>query len=162
MTMTGREVASHQNPTDREVPKASVATTASSALFSPVAAAAKAAAEAATSPFASARFVPPTALARVQKSWELVEPKKLAIGLDFFRLVFTNHPHLLGLFPFGHLKEWNELRESAFLKLHAVRVMTAVGHVVADVSDVASQAPALRLLGKRHVQYGVIPEMYDT
>jgi len=89
---------------------------------------------------------------QVRSTWKVVEADLEANGVAFFRNVFRLAPAALHLFSF---RDQPNLFESKPLKAHAVLVMQAVGSAVAGLSDVAKLVPVLKMLGKKHLTYGV-------
>ena len=96
--------------------------------------------------------------AKVQDTWKLVEANLESNGVAFFKKIFEIAPGALQLFSF---KDESNLYESPKLKAHAVKVMKTVGVAVAGLQEVEKLIPVLKSLGKKHVDYGVVPEHYD-
>ena len=95
----------------------------------------------------------------VQKTWRLVEANLEEHGVTLFRNIFRLAPDVLQIFSF---RDRPNLYESPELKSHAVRVMSTVGVAVAGLGDIAKLVPVLRMLGKKHLAYGVKKEYYPV
>ncbi|XP_033123167.1 neuroglobin-like [Anneissia japonica] len=101
----------------------------------------------------------------VQQSWKsLVDRNALdSTGVNMFTRLFTQHPELLSIFPFGDLGlEIHELKEHPKFAYHAGRVMKTVGTAVNGLDNVEALIPKLESLGKRHKKYKAKPEYFQA
>ena len=85
----------------------------------------------------------------VRSTWALAKPNAEAIGLGFYRRLFELDPVLRILFP-------------ADLRGQTEKLMQILGVAVASLDRLETITPALELLGRRHVDYGVQDTHYDT
>lgn len=81
------------------------------------------------------------------------------VGVILFKQIFTIAPQALQLFSF---KDEADLYESPNLKKHALGVVKAVGLAVGALRELEKLVPMLQGLGRKHVDYGVLPEHYDV
>lgn len=88
----------------------------------------------------------------VQESFEKVKPIASAAAEIFYTKLFEFDPELKPLFPSGE-----EAMQSQGNKL-----MTMLGAAVAGLSNIEALIPVLEGLGKRHVDYHVLPSHYAT
>ena len=91
----------------------------------------------------------PDFVSLVRATWRLVAPNGVPIGLLFYARLFELDPSLRALFPED-------------LTPHAKKLAQAMSYAVASLDRLDSIAPALEMLGRRHVGYGVRDHDYDT
>ena len=84
----------------------------------------------------------------VQNSWELVVPVKEQTAELFYRKLFQTAPEVKPLFKDD-------------IKAQGEKLVTAINLVVNSLNNLDHVVPALQDMGKRHVDYGVLPEHYD-
>jgi hemoglobin-like flavoprotein len=85
----------------------------------------------------------------VRQSWTLLEPNAQAAGELFYSVLFEMDPSLRPMFK-------TDIREQAG------KLMQAIGFVVKGMDRLDTVVPVLQDLGKRHVNYGVVPQHYDV
>lgn len=114
---------------------------------------------------ALAEFVPPPPLtdeykAAAAESWALVETlDPEVVGVMLFKNIFEIAPEAVQMFSF---KDEPNMYESKSLKAHGARVVRTVGTAVAGLKDIEKLVPVLVGLGRKHVQYGVLPDHYGV
>ncbi|CAF0697975.1 globin family protein [Candidatus Methylacidithermus pantelleriae] len=86
--------------------------------------------------------------ALVRQSWEWIEPNAQAAGELFYSVLFEMAPSVRPMFKTAISEQANKL-------------MQAIGFVVKGMDRWDTVVPVLQDLGRRHVQYGVMPEHYD-
>ncbi len=91
----------------------------------------------------------PQEIALVQESWKSVEPIAETAADLFYGRLFELDPALKPLF-------------TTDIKEQGKKLMQMIGVVVAGLSKLESIVPAVQSLGRRHGDYGVEPEHYDT
>lgn len=95
----------------------------------------------------------------VQASWEVVCANVEEVGCDVIIAFVQSGPEVAAMFPhFGSLP-LDEMRSSPALRRHGVTVVSAVGRVVAGLSDLASVERLIDSLAVRHASYGVTDAM---
>jgi hemoglobin-like flavoprotein len=106
---------------------------------------------------------------RVTNSWKLVEDKREKVGVEFFLSLFEEHPQAADLFHFGNQvmytsgkidRRSQDVPKS--LKVHARKVMDAVGLCVQGIEHLPDLVPTLRTLGTLHASLGVQDFHYDV
>ena len=105
--------------------------------------------------------LPSPPLPRRPRPHRRLPPSTQAVGVLFFKRIFEIAPGALELFSFRDVPA-PELYESAKLKSHALKVMNTVGVAVSMLDDVPALLPVLEGLGKKHVDYGVVPAHYEV
>lgn len=85
----------------------------------------------------------------VQSTFEAMAPKGEQLTETFYKELFTRDPSLKPLFK-GDLKEQRR------------KLLASIAMVVRALHAPEPIIPAVQALGKRHVDYGVKPEHYDT
>lgn len=85
----------------------------------------------------------------VQDTWGMVKPIKERAAELFYGRLFEMDPSIKALFK-GDIVDQGE------------KLMTSLNLVVEALTDLDSVVPVLQDMGKRHVEYGVQPEHYDT
>lgn len=88
----------------------------------------------------------------VQESFEKVKPIAGTAAEIFYSKLFELDPALKPLFPTG---------EEA-MKTQGNKLMTMLAAAVAGLSNLEALVPVLQNLGKRHVEYKVVPSHYNT
>ena len=83
----------------------------------------------------------------VQSSFALIEPKAKEAGMALYARLFTLDPSLRTLFR-GEIKE------------QAIHIMAVVGATADSLDNMEEMLPYLYALGRRHVEYGVLPKHY--
>ncbi|QDV62901.1 globin family protein [Crateriforma conspicua] len=91
----------------------------------------------------------PNQIELVQSSWEQVKPISEQAAELFYGKLFDLDPSLKPLFK-GDMKEQGK------------KLMATLSLAVASLTKLESLLPALKDLGRRHVQYGVPDESYQT
>jgi hemoglobin-like flavoprotein len=91
----------------------------------------------------------PDQIALVQGSWEKVKPISSQAAELFYGRLFELDPSLKSLFK-GDMKEQGK------------KLMTTLNLAVASLTKLDTILPAVRELGRRHVQYGVPLSSYET
>lgn len=91
----------------------------------------------------------PDYIATVRATWALAKPNATAIALLFYKRLFELDPTLRRLFP-------------ADIAPQAGKLMQTLGVAVASLDRLETITPAVELLGRRHVDYGVLDADYDT
>jgi hemoglobin-like flavoprotein len=85
----------------------------------------------------------------VQRSWRQVLPIADTAAELFYTRLFTLDPSLKSLFK-------------GDMKAQGRKLMTMIGTAVNGLSKLDSLVPAVQDLGRRHVNYGVKDQHYDT
>lgn len=88
----------------------------------------------------------------VQESFEKVKPIAATAAEIFYSKLFELDPDLKPLFPTG---------EEA-MKTQGNKLMTMLAAAVAGLSNLEALIPVLQNLGKKHVEYKVVPSHYNT
>lgn len=91
----------------------------------------------------------PEKIELVQNSWEKVKPISETAATLFYGRLFELNPDLEALF-------------SGDMKAQGQKLMTMINTAVVGLRNLDSIVPAVQALGRRHVDYGVKPEDYDT
>lgn len=91
----------------------------------------------------------PTTIDLVRTSWAKVVPIADTVGKLFYANLFEADPMLKGMFK-GDIEQ------------QAGKLMQVVGAAVGKLDEPAVLLPMLEALGRRHVDYGVVPAHYDT
>ena len=91
----------------------------------------------------------PEQIKLVQESFKKVEPIAEKAAELFYGKLFELDPEIKPLFK-GDMKEQGR------------KLMSIIGTAVNSLNDLPSIVPAVQDLGKRHVDYGVSNEHYDT
>ena len=91
----------------------------------------------------------PEQIEMVQSSWKKVIPIREQAAELFYGRLFELDPKLKSLFS-GDMKEQGR------------KLTTMIATAVNGLNDLESIVPAVQDLGKRHVDYGVSAEDYDT
>ncbi len=86
----------------------------------------------------------------LRKSWAVATPKADALLTRFYETLFQMAPQAAGMFSGTDM-------ESQKSKLGA-----ALGLVVREIETPGKILPTLHVLGRRHAEYGVVPEDYDV
>jgi hemoglobin-like flavoprotein len=94
-------------------------------------------------------MVSPTQVSLVQNSWTKVGPIAETAADLFYGRLFELDPSLRELFP----EEMAEQKK---------KLMQTLAVCVNGLSDLGEIVPAVQALGKRHVDYNVKPEQYET
>jgi hemoglobin-like flavoprotein len=102
----------------------------------------------------------------VTQSWILVADEVEMVGVDFFLRLFRQYPHAADLFRFGscilNVKAGDSKNVPKSLRVHAKKVMDAVGTCVAGLTYLPDLVPTLRMLGQMHASLGVQAFHYDV
>jgi nitric oxide dioxygenase len=85
----------------------------------------------------------------VRSTWALATPNAESIGLGFYARLFELDPALRMLFPLD-------------VRGQTAKLMQMLGVAIASLDRLETLAPALELLGRRHVGYGVQDTHYET
>jgi len=85
----------------------------------------------------------------IQKSFDLIEPIAETAASLFYARLFELNPTLRPMFQ-------------ADLKLHGEKLMTALKLVVIGLDSPEIIIPAVESLGRRHVEYGVQVQHFET
>ena len=85
----------------------------------------------------------------VQATFAQIEPTAAGFAVTFYQRLFKLNPTLVPLFKTD-------------LEQQAVRLMEKLAVAVVALEDLASIAPLVQRLGRRHAGYGVRPADYDT
>jgi hemoglobin-like flavoprotein len=85
----------------------------------------------------------------VQATWREIAPNATGAALLFYARLFEIDPSLRRLFP-------------ADLTPQAGKLMQTLGVAVASLERLEQITPTVELLGRRHVDYGVLDSDYDT
>jgi hemoglobin-like flavoprotein len=91
----------------------------------------------------------PAQVADVQQSFAQLRPQADTVAARFYQRLFTLDPSVRRLFPDD-------------LTAQGRKLMDMLGFVVHGLPRVDTILPAVQALGRRHVQYGVQPEHYQT
>jgi hemoglobin-like flavoprotein len=91
----------------------------------------------------------PRQIALVRESWQCVLPIKERAAELFYQRLFELDPSLEPLFR-GDMTEQGR------------KLMAMIGMVVSRLDQLGEIVPAVQQLGRRHAQYGVEDEHYDT
>lgn len=91
----------------------------------------------------------PEQVTLIKSSWNKIMPISDAAADLFYGKLFELNPGLKPLFK-GDMKE------------QGYRLMMMINTAVASLDNLDNIVPAVQKLGKRHVDYGVIEEDYDT
>lgn len=91
----------------------------------------------------------PRQIELVQQSWKNVEPIQTEAASLFYTKLFETDPALRPLFK-GDIKEQGR------------KLMAMITLVVNGLTRLETLVPRIRDLGKRHNEYGVRPEHYNT
>ena len=94
-------------------------------------------------------MVSPTQISLVQNSWAKVGPIAETAADLFYSRLFELDPSLRELFP----EEMSEQKK---------KLMQTLAVCVNGLNELAEIVPAVQALGKRHVDYNVKPEQYET
>ncbi|RUS71051.1 hypothetical protein EGW08_021185 [Elysia chlorotica] len=90
-------------------------------------------------------------------TWALVSDRKAIKqnGVNFFLVLFKEHPYMLKYFPaFKGLSE-DELGDSPLLKAHATSVMYAIKSYVGTIDDAETLAGLVTKMANSHVPRGI-------
>ena len=99
----------------------------------------------------------------VAHSWAVaMEMGETPLGVLLFRTLFTQAPFALKLFEDLRDIPPSELYDNAKFKDHATGVISTLNAGVQILDKPAALKPFLNSLGKRHVEYGVVPAHYDA
>lgn len=85
----------------------------------------------------------------VQDTWEMVKPIKETAAELFYGRLFELDPSVKPLFKSDMVEQGEKL-------------MTSLNVVVSSLTKLDAVVPVLQDMGKRHVDYGVLPEHYDS
>lgn len=85
----------------------------------------------------------------VQESWSKVVPIAEQAAAMFYGKLFELEPSVKPLF-------------STDLKEQGAKLMKTIGLAVHSLNNLPAVVPALRVLGKKHKSYGVVPSHYDA
>lgn len=91
----------------------------------------------------------PTQIANIKTSFALVEPIAEAAGALFYDRLFALDPSLRPLF-------------GADIRSQSEKLMQTLTVVVKGLDRLETIVPAVRALGMRHADYGVLDSHYDT
>ena len=91
----------------------------------------------------------PKQIELVQTSWELVKPVSEQAAEMFYAKLFEMDPDIKPLFK-GDMKEQGR------------KLMTMITTAVSSLHQLETILEPVQDLGRRHVDYGVRPEHYDT
>jgi hemoglobin-like flavoprotein len=91
----------------------------------------------------------PSQIQLVQSTWRDVAPDAQGAALIFYARLFELDPSLRRFFP-------------ADLGAHAVVLFQTLGNAVFSLDELETVAPALEMLGRRHVDYAVLDRDYDA
>ena len=91
----------------------------------------------------------PEQISLIKSSWDNVMPIADAAADLFYNKLFELDPSLKSLFK-GDMKEQGH------------KLMMMINTAVAGLENLEAIVPAVQSLGKRHVDYGVTAEDYDT
>jgi len=86
----------------------------------------------------------------VQESWEKVKPISETAAELFYTKLFELDPGVKPMFAESDMKEQGK------------KLMLMIGTAVKGLDTLGELVPAVQKLGKRHVDYGVKAEHYDT
>eukprot|EP00747_Dinoflagellata_sp_TGD_P210515 gnl/TRDRNA2_/TRDRNA2_83770_c0_seq1.p1 gnl/TRDRNA2_/TRDRNA2_83770_c0~~gnl/TRDRNA2_/TRDRNA2_83770_c0_seq1.p1 ORF type:complete len:164 (-),score=38.64 gnl/TRDRNA2_/TRDRNA2_83770_c0_seq1:176-667(-) len=81
------------------------------------------------------------------------------VGWVIFMQIFKIAPEAKALFRFDDAED---VAYSTKMKRHGANVVKTVGTAVGLLRDLPTLVPVLQDLGKRHVNYGVVPAHYDV
>jgi len=96
----------------------------------------------------------------IYQSWEKVSIGLNLIGVTLMKNIFRIAPEALQLYSF---RDVEQLYASEELKEHYTKLLTSLGTVIQSMKDPKEDAVRLlRQLGKRHINYGVLPEHYPV
>ena len=90
----------------------------------------------------------PKQIELVQTSWESVEPIAETAAELFYGRLFEVAPEVKPLFK-------------GDMKTQGAKLMRMIGTAVRALNDLEAVVPAVQAMGRRHVDYGVVPEHYD-
>jgi hemoglobin-like flavoprotein len=85
----------------------------------------------------------------VRSTWALATPNAESIGLGFYARLFELDPALRMLFPLD-------------VRAQTTKLMQTLAVAIASLDRLETLTPALELLGRRHVGYGVHDSHYET
>jgi hemoglobin-like flavoprotein len=88
-------------------------------------------------------------IAMVQSTWAKVLPIKDTAASLFYGKLFELDPELRPMFK-------------ASLEEQGAKLMTMIDAAVGGLGDLGALVPAVQDLGRRHANYGVVDEHYDT
>jgi hemoglobin-like flavoprotein len=91
----------------------------------------------------------PAQVADVQQSFAQLRPRADTVAARFYQRLLTLDPAVRPLFPDD-------------LTAQGRKLMDMLGLVVHGLPRVDTILPVVQALGRRHVQYGVLPEHYAT
>ena len=91
----------------------------------------------------------PQDIGLVRNTWQIVKPNMFAVAEIFYRRLFELDPDLKALFR-GDMQEQGR------------RLMTVINYCVDNLDNLGAVVPRVETLGRRHVDYGVQDEHYDT
>ncbi|CAG5130126.1 unnamed protein product [Candidula unifasciata] len=96
----------------------------------------------------------------VQQTWDIIKRDIERVGVVMF-MGLLEDPEIRGSFRSFRDKTMEELKASAVLRSHVLRVMGAVEKVVARLDNEEKLVTLLHELGQRHLVYSVRPEFLD-
>ncbi|OUT59804.1 MAG: hemin receptor [Rhodopirellula sp. TMED11] len=91
----------------------------------------------------------PAQIELVQSTWDAVKPNADTVAELFYQRLFELAPSLKPLFK-GDMKEQGK------------KLMATLSLAVASLTKLEEILPAVQALGRRHVEYGVPEESYQT
>ncbi|QDT58780.1 Bacterial hemoglobin [Stieleria bergensis] len=91
----------------------------------------------------------PAQIELVQSTWDAVKPNADTVAELFYQRLFELDPSLKPLFK-GDMKEQGK------------KLMATLSLAVASLTKLEEILPAVQALGRRHVEYGVPEESYQT
>eukprot|EP00055_Hartaetosiga_balthica_P006531 m.20632 g.20632 ORF g.20632 m.20632 type:complete len:166 (+) comp5267_c0_seq1:447-944(+) len=101
----------------------------------------------------------PALIKTIQDSWDKVEGVGFqTVGILLFKRIFELAPEAIALFSF---RDEPDMYNSKMFKKHALIVVQGVDKAVKNLTDLGVVIPLLSRMGKKHVEYGVIPAHYD-
>ncbi|BFZ11773.1 hypothetical protein BsWGS_14812 [Bradybaena similaris] len=96
----------------------------------------------------------------VLQTWDIIKKDIERVGVVMF-MGLLEDPEVRGQFRSFRDKTMDELKASAVLRSHVMRVMGAVEKVVARLDSEEKLVTLLQELGQRHLVYNVRPEFLD-
>lgn len=91
----------------------------------------------------------PQQIALIRSQFGIVAARKDLFAAAFYEALFVTDPTLRPLFP-------------ADMKPQRAKLVQALAHVILSLDDLGAVLDDVRILGLRHVGYGVEPDHYNT
>lgn len=96
----------------------------------------------------------------VEESWKLVHDLGTDnVGVLLFTNIFKISPGMLQLWSF---RNEPDLYNSVVLRWHGANVVNHVGMAVSGLRKPEKMLPLLRILGKKHDNFGILPWHFDV